>query len=57
VGHVRLTLKHRPHESGEARLDVKDLLKLVQHQYHLALALARDLAGQLEQALDGGRQV
>src|ERR1700733_54980 len=46
-----LLLEHGAHQAWEVRIDVDDLLKLVQYQHDGALALAGELPRQLEQPL------
>ena len=46
-----LLLEDGAHQAREVRIDVDDLLKLVQYQHDGALALAGELPRQLEQPL------
>ena len=52
VRDVRLALEHRPHQVRQLRIEVDDLLELVEHDRDAALALGGDAAGKLEQMLD-----
>ena len=51
---LRLGLEDRPHQPRQLGVDVGDLLELVEHERDGAPALGRQLARQLEQALDRG---
>ena len=47
-----LLLEDRAHQPRQPRVDVDDLLELVEHERDLALAVGAELGRQLEQALD-----
>src|SRR5581483_12184035 len=52
VAHLRLCLEDGAHQVRELLVDREDLLELVEDDHDAALALGRELAEQLEQALD-----
>ena len=57
MGDLGLLLEDRAHELGQRRVDVDDLLELVEDQRHAALALGAELAGQRQQVLERRAQV
>jgi hypothetical protein len=52
VRDLGLLLQHRAQELGELRVELDDLLELVEDQQRAALALGGDLGDELEQALE-----
>src|SRR5439155_9619290 len=45
VTYLGLRLEHRPHEVGKGRVELHDLLELVEDEHHLALPFDGDSSG------------
>ena len=55
--HLRLSLEDGAHEPRQGRVDVDDLLELVEDQRHPAPALGTELARQRQQVLERRAEV